>query len=127
MQEHLFNTQVGQYYKGDGEKFLLEYIMDFSLKNKLYRRQDFWACLFTYRNQAATSRGATYEGLIYLNYPPGATLQDSINIKQQDDLLVKSRGFNRRAVIDNAGNTKFISAGISINGGFPINDGQNYS
>ena len=75
-----------------------------------------------YRNQAETSRGATYEGLIYLNYPPDATLQDSINIKQQDDLLVKTRGFNRKAVIDNAGNTKFISKGASINAGFPIND-----
>jgi iron complex outermembrane receptor protein len=119
-----FNTQVGQFYKGDGEKFIAGLYHGFVLKNKRLPdgRQGFLGLSVYYRNQAETFRGATYEGLIYLNYPTGATLQDSINIKQQDDLLVKSRGFNRRAVIDNAGNTKFISKGISINGGFPVND-----
>ena len=112
-----FNTQVGQYYKGDGEKFIAGIYHGFSLK-----KNGFLGLSAYYRNQAETFRGATYEGLIYLNYPTGATLQDSINTRQQDDLLVKSRGFNRRAVIDNAGNTKFISKGISINGGFPLND-----
>ena len=120
----LLNTQVGQFYKGDGEKFITGIYHGFALKNKRLPRdrQGFLGLSVYYRNQAETFRGASYEGLIYLNYPTGATLQDSINIKQQDNLLVESRGFNRRAVIDNAGNTKFISKGISINGGFPLND-----
>jgi iron complex outermembrane receptor protein len=112
-----FNTQAGQFYKSDGEKFMAGIYHGFPLQ-----KNGFLGLSVYYCNQAATSRGATYEGLIYLNYPTGATLQDSINTRQQDDLLVKSRGFNRRAVIDNAGNTKFIRKGISINGGFPIND-----
>ena len=120
----LLNTQVGQFYKGDGEKFITGIYHGFALKNKRLPRdrQGFLGLSVYYRNQAETFRGASYEGLIYLNYPTGATLQDSINIKQQDNLLVESRGFNRRAVIDNAGNTKFISKGISINGGFPLNN-----
>ena len=118
------NTQAGQFYKGDGEKFIAGIYYGFAVKNKRLPagRQGFLGLSAYYRNQAETFRGATYEGLIYLNYPTGATRQDSINTRQQDDLLVKSRGFNRRVVIDNAGNTKFISKGISINGGFPLND-----
>ena len=119
-----FSTQVGQFYKGDGEKFIAGLYHGFPLKNKSVsaRKQGFLGLSAYYRNQEATSRGATYEGLIYLNYPAGATYQDSINTRQLDDLLVKSKGFNRRAVIDNAGNTKINSKGFSINGGFPVND-----
>ena len=95
----LLNTQVGQFYKGDGEKFITGIYHGFALKNKRLPRdrQGFLGLSVYYRNQAETFRGASYEGLIYLNYPTGATLQDSINIKQQDNLLVESRGFNRRA------------------------------
>lgn len=120
-----FNIHAGQFYKSDGEKIIAGLYHGFSLKNKRLTadRQGILGLSAYYRNQAETSRGASYEGLIYLNYPTtGATLQDSINTRQQDDLLVKSRGFNRQAVIENAGNTKFISKGISINSRFPINE-----
>jgi len=119
-----FHSQLGRFYKGDGEKITGGLYHGFLLKKKnpLTVRQGFMNFSTYFRNQAATYRGATYEGLVYLNYPDGATDADRTRIKQQDDLLVTSRGFNRRAVIDNAGNTKLNSKGFVMNGGFPVND-----
>src|SRR5215203_2760480 len=119
-----FHSQLGQFYKGDGEKINAGLYHGFALNNKHLPgdRQGFMSFSVYYRNQAATFRGATYEGLIYLNYPAGASEPEKVRIKEQDDLLVKSRGFNRKAVIENAGNTKLISKGISINAGIPLND-----
>jgi iron complex outermembrane recepter protein len=119
-----FHSQLGQFYKGDGEKIVAGLYQGFVLKNKHLPadRQGFLGFSAYYRNQAATFRGATYEGLIYLNYPIGATRADSTSTEQQDELLVRSRGFNRKAVIENAGNTKLISKGISMNMGIPLND-----
>ena len=76
----------------------------------------------SYRNQEPTFRAGTYEGLVYFKYPSTATHEERMRIKAQDDLLVRTRGFNRRSVLDNAGNTKLTSAGIVANGGYPIND-----
>jgi iron complex outermembrane recepter protein len=121
-------SQLGQFYKGDGEKIIAGVYHGISIKNKRlpdsYRdnRQGFMSFSAYYRNQAATFRGATYEGLIYLNYPDGASEAERARIKEQDDMLVRSRGFKRNAVADNAGNTKLNSKGFVINGGFPINE-----
>ena len=119
-----FQSHLGQFYKGDGEKIVAGLYHGFLIKNKRLpgSRQGFLSVSAYYRNQAATFRGAPYDGLIYLNSHDGASESEKAWIKEQDDLLVKSRGFNRSAVADNAGNTKFISKGFVINGGFPIND-----
>ena len=119
-----FHSQLGQFYKGDGEKIIAGLYHGISLKNKRLTtaKEGYMSFSAYYRNQAETFRGGTYEGLVYLNYPSNATHDDSINTKQQDDQLVQSRGFNRKAVPDNAGNTKFISKGISINAAYPVND-----
>ena len=58
---------------------------------------------------------------------PNATPDDSISIKALDDLFVKARGFNRKAVIDNAGNTKFISMGFALMAVIPLMTGQKFS
>lgn len=114
------NTSIqfhgGQFYKGDGEKILFGINQGFSL-NKGYLNLS-----ASYRNQASTSRGGTYEGLVYLNYPANATQDDRTRIKELDDLLVNTKGFDRKAAIDNAGNTKITSTGFAINSGHPIKD-----
>lgn len=109
-------THGGQFYKNDGEKFFTGIYHGFSLN-----RKGFLGLSMSYRNQQPTFRGGTYEGLVYLNYPSVVTRDDSIRIKAQDELLVQSRGFDRKYAIDNIGNTKLSSLGIAMNGGYPIN------
>jgi iron complex outermembrane receptor protein len=110
-------THIGQYYQCDGDKFFLGINHGFSLNKKGYLNLS-----ASYRNQAATLRGGTYEGLVYLNYPSNATPDDITRIKALDDLLVETNGFNRKDAIDNAGNTEYITKGFVANGGSPIND-----
>jgi iron complex outermembrane recepter protein len=119
-----FQSQLGQFYKGDGEKIIAGLYHGITLRNKRLPGSNpgFMSFSAYYRNQAETFRGGSYEGLIYLNYPDGASEADRARIKEQDDLLVKSRGFNRKAVADNAGNTAFDSKGFVINFGSPVND-----
>jgi iron complex outermembrane receptor protein len=89
----LFQSHLGQFYKGDGEKIIIGLYHGFKLENKKLpaERQGFMSFSVYYRNQAATFRGAAYEGLIYLNYPDGASEAEKARIKEQDDLLVNTR------------------------------------
>lgn len=118
----LFQLHGGQFYENDGDKFLFGVNHGFSLNKKSLPagRQGYLNLSASYRSQASTFRGGTYEGLVYLNYPSNATQDDRTRIKAQDDLLVNTRGFNRKAAIDNAGNTKLTSPGFVINGGYPV-------
>lgn len=106
---------TGQFYEGDGEKFSFGINRGISLNKK-----GFLNVSATYRHQAPTFRGGEYSGTVYKNYPANATSTDSITIKAQDDSIVTSRGFNRKSVLDNVGNSKLISTGFLVNGGYPI-------
>ena len=106
----------GQTYKSDGEKFLIGIDHGFTLK------KGYLTLSASHRSQAATFRGGTYEGTVYLNTPLNATQDDRARIKAMDDLLVNANGFDRKAVIDNAGNTALKSNGFAINSGHPIKD-----
>jgi iron complex outermembrane receptor protein len=108
---------TGQFYKGDGEKFSIGINRGISLNKKGFL--DFSA---SYRYQAPTFRGEEYAGTVYKNYPANASNADSSIIKAQDDSIINEKGFNRKAVIDNAGNLKLISKGFLINGGYTINN-----
>ena len=118
-----FQTQFGEFYKGDGAKFTagLYHGFLFKKKNQENGQHGFMNISGYYRSQAATFRGGTYEGLIYLTYPTNANHDDSLRIKQQDDQLVSTRGFNRNAVADNAGNTGIMSGGFVMNSAVPLN------
>lgn len=117
-------THIGQFYKGDGEKYSVGLYHGFPLKNNQPQsRQGFMAISGAIRNQLATFRGGTYEGPVYLNYPSAAgSRMDSLKIKMLDDSIVQSRSFNRRTIIDNAGNTKLLGLGLVINGGYPVSN-----
>ncbi len=107
---------TGQFYEGDGEKFLLELNRGISLYKK-----GFLNFSANYRYQAPTFRGGEYDGTVYKNYPANATTMDSISIKAQDDSIIRARGFNRKSGLDNVGNSKMTSAGFLVNGGYPLN------
>jgi len=108
---------TGQFYEGDGQKFSLGINRGFSLN-----RKGFLNLSASYRYQAPTSRGGEYSGTVYKNYPVNASSADSITIKAQDDSIITFRGFNRKSVLDNVGNSKLISTGFLVNGGYPINN-----
>jgi len=107
---------LGQFYEGDGEKFSLGINRGYTLFKKGF--VNFSA---SYRYQASTFRGGIYKGPVYIPYPKKGTRDDSIRARMKDDSIVAARGFNQRAAIDNAGNTKLTSGGLSMNGGLPIN------
>jgi iron complex outermembrane receptor protein len=113
------NTSIklhtGQFYKGDGGKFSLGINRGFA-----FLKRGVLNFSASYRYQEPTLRGGSYEDLVYKRYLPNATREDSIKIKAQDDSLVLARGFNRKTILDNAGNTKLTSAGLSVNGVYPL-------
>ena len=115
---------TGQFYEGDGEKFSFGINRGILLNKKSLPagRQGFLNFSATYRYQAPTFRGGEYSGMVYKNYPANATSADSIIIKAQDDSTIKSRGFNRKSVLDNVGNSKLVSTGFLVNGSYPINN-----
>lgn len=116
IEKTFIQVNSGQYYKGDGTKFLFGINHGFSLK------KGYLNLSASFRSQAPTFRGGSYEGLVYRNYPTNGTTDDSLRIKAEDDLLINTRGFNRKAAMDNVGNTKLNSIGFVINSGFHLND-----
>lgn len=109
------HLHAGQYYKGDGEKFSFSVDRGFSLNKK-----GFLHFAGDYRYQEPTFRGGEYQGTVYKNYPANASHNDSLALKAVDDSIVKERGFNRKAVIDNVGSLKIRSAGLLVNGGYRL-------
>ncbi|MBD0284586.1 MAG: TonB-dependent receptor [Flavisolibacter sp.] len=108
---------TGQYYKGDGEKFSFGINRGISLN-----KRGFLNVSGDFRYQAPTFRGGEYQGTVYKSYPSGATRNDSILIKAQDDSIIRARGFNRRSVFENIGNSKIVRAGFLVNGGYSISN-----
>ncbi len=105
---------TGQFYEGDGEKFSLGINRGFRLNEN-----GFLNLSASYRYQAPTFRGGEYLGTVYKNYRAGSSA-DSLFIRDQDDSIVKARGFNRKTIPDNVGNSKMITMGMVINGGYRI-------
>lgn len=110
----LIQSHAGQYYKRDGDKFLFGINYGSSPGKK-----SFINLSGSYRRQDVTERGGTYEGPVYLNYSSNASLDDPK--RKLDDLLVQTRGFNRKAAFDNAGNSQSVSKGFVINSACLIN------
>ena len=107
---------VGQFYEGDGEKLSVGVNRGFSLNKK-----GFLNLSASFRYQAPTYRGGEYEGLVYKNYPLRATSKDSSETEAEDDSIVNARGYDRKSHLDNVGTSKTASAGLLVNGGYPIN------
>jgi iron complex outermembrane receptor protein len=109
-------THIGQFYQGDGEKFLLGINHGFSLNKKGYLNLS-----ASYRSQASTFRGDKYLGTVYYDTTK-KTIREKDSLLTLDNQKVLDRGFNRQAAIDNAGNTKLTNTGFVANGGYPINE-----
>lgn len=93
---------TGQFYKGDGEtiNFGINHGIDLNNKGFISLSSE-----YNYRNP--TYRGGEYKGTVYLNNP------------SDDDSIIEARNFSRKNV-SNAGTTKLVSLGMSINGGYRI-------
>lgn len=95
---------AGQFYYGDGETVNVGINQGIS-----FFKKGFLNFSAVYRYQNPTYRGGEYRGTVYTG-----------NVKE-DDSIVKVRKFNRNNV-SNAGSSKHNGYGISVNGGFPLDD-----
>ena len=106
----------GQYYEGDGEKYSLDFYRGFSL-----RKKGFISIASSTIFRKPTYRGGIYDGLIYLNFPRNPTsAADSARIREEDNIIIKSRNFDRRKIISNVGNIQQLNVGILLNGSYKI-------
>lgn len=106
---------TGRYYERDGEKFSFGINRGFHLNQK-----GFVNFSVDYRYQLPAYRGGVYQGTVYKQYPSGATHNDSIRVKADDDSIIKARGFDRSTILDNAGTLKSVRFGMLINGGYSL-------
>ena len=121
LKENLKKTSIrlhtGQFYKGDGEKFL------FGINHGISLNRGFLNFSGDFRYQEPTLRGGQYDGTVYKNYPNAPiSYPDSVIIKTEDDSIINARGFIRRNAVDNVGNSKLIVGGLLVNGGYKIAD-----
>ena len=105
---------TGRYYEGDGTKWLLGVNHGIALN-----RKGFLNLSFSHRRQLPTFRGGVYQGTVYYD-TTGSNVQEKELLLALDNQLVADSGFNRRSVIDNAGNTKHTSDGLLLNGSYSL-------
>ena len=114
---------AGQFNDSHGEKFSFGLYHGISLGNK--RRPEgqrgFLALATSYRYQAPTFHGGAFDGTVYYD-----TARKSSRVKDSllllDNKKVADRKFDRRAVADNIGNSKIVSYGLSLNGGYDVSE-----
>jgi len=112
------NIQTGQFYKGDGEKYAFGINHGIILNEK--ENKGFLNLSADFRYQDPTHRGGEYQGTVYV------PINDNLDQDEKDALLmldnqkVEERAFDRKKVLDQVGNSKFVVAGLLVNGGFPV-------
>jgi iron complex outermembrane receptor protein len=110
------SLHLGQYYKGDGEKFKLGIYHGFNLNKK-----GFLSFSGDLNHREPAFRGGEHKGTVYKNIPAGTSYTDSIRIRAEDDSIVKARGFDRMKA-SNAGTTKSTSFGFLMNGAYRVSN-----
>ena len=110
------SLHLGQYYKGDGEKFKLGIYHGIALRNKSLPagRQGFLSFSADLNHRNPAFRGGEYKGTVY--YP--AT--NDTSIIALDNQKIAERGFDRKKA-GNAGTTRSTSFGFLMNGAYPVN------
>lgn len=114
---------TGQFYNSDGEKFSLGLYHGFSLgkKNQPAGKQGFMALAANYRYQKPTLRGGAFEGMVYYD-TARRSAREKDSLLQLDNSKVEERQFNRKAAVENVGNSKVESYGISLNGAYSVGE-----
>jgi iron complex outermembrane receptor protein len=105
---------TGQFYKGDGENFIVGINRGFSLNNKGFLN---FSADFRYNN--SIYRGGQYTGTVYKNIAANATPAVAAKLKAEDDSLVRVNNFDRNKV-SNARSAKITRGGGLLNGGYAI-------
>jgi iron complex outermembrane receptor protein len=110
----MIDIHLGEHYKKDGNT------LSFSINRGMQLNGKGFINLTTdFRLRSPTQRQGFYTGTVYKNYPPNATLSDSMHIKAADDSMILARGFSRtnhRSV----GTKQLLSSSIIINGAYPL-------
>ena len=116
-------VNTGQFYNKDGDKFSFGVYHGISLgkKNRPEGRKGFLGLGTNYRYQEPTFHGGTYGGTVYYD-TTGRPAMEKDSLLNLDNKKVAERGFDRRKAVDNVGNSTLISYGLSINGGYDLND-----
>ena len=114
------HLNTGQFYNKDGDKLFFGLYHGISLRKKmLHAEKGFLGIAANYRYQEPTYRGGAYQGTVYYD-TANKTVREKDSLLILENQKVAQRGFNRRAAVDNIGNSKVISYGLSINGGYHI-------
>jgi len=93
------NIHLGQQYKVDGKNINFGINRGIPISKKGFLN---FSCDFHYR--APTFRGGEYKGTVYKNIPIGASHDDSVRIKTQDDSIIHAKAFSRKTPVSNDGN-----------------------
>jgi len=110
------SLHLGQFYKGDGEKFKMGIYQGMDLNKK-----GFLSVSADIHFREPALRGGEYKGTVYKNIPPGTSYADSVRIRMEDDSIIRARGFERMR-ISNGGTTKSTSFGFLLNGTYHVNN-----
>lgn len=106
---------LGQFYKGDGEKFSIGLNRGFSIN-----KRGFLNFSADYRYQAPTFRGGEYLGMVYYD-TTRKTSQQKDSLLVLDNQKILDRHFNRKAAVSNDGITQVNTFGFVVNGSYTIN------
>ncbi|HET9277707.1 MAG TPA: TonB-dependent receptor, partial [Flavitalea sp.] len=110
------SLQLGQHYKGDGERFKLGIYRGIDLNKK-----GFLSFSADLNHREPAFRGGEHHGTVYKNIPDNTSYSDSIRIRAEDDSIIKARGFDRMKA-SNAGTTKSTSFGFLMNGAYRVSN-----
>ena len=119
----LVNANIGQFYAGDGFKSWLGIYRGFRLNNKNLSadKQGFISLAAEVRTQEPTTRNDGYAGLVYENYLPGMSQDDSVRLKAKDDSMIIANGLNRKNFTRSSEKAK-VNSGLLVNGSYPVNN-----
>ncbi len=119
----LVNANTGQFYAGDGLKTWLGIYRGYRLINKNLSagKQGFISLAAEVRTQESTTRNDEYTGLVYENYLPNMSYDDSVRLKAKDDSTIMANRLNRKDFTRNSEKAK-VNSGLLVNGSYPINN-----
>jgi len=112
------NWQQGQFYSGDGEKYALGINHGITLNKK--EQKGFLNLSADYRYQEPTYRGGQYDGTVYFPLRNNLDQDEKEEIINADNQIITERNFNRKNVLDQVGNSKFVVVGLSVNGAYRV-------
>lgn len=106
---------TGQYYKGDGEA------ISFSVNHGFnFLKKGFMNLTGSFRFNDYTQRNGEYDSTVYYNIPENAMPAYRDSVRKLDNQKIIERGFDRKNHKP-LGDNRVLNTGLSINGGYTLN------